>query len=85
MAAELSSAGYRKPVAEAYPSPPLLERFVRHGVPLTTASDAHRLADVADRSAELAGQLSVLDVRTLRAFRGRRPHDVPWHTEVPLP
>ena len=35
----------------------LLERFVRHGVPLTTASDAHRLADVADRSAELAALL----------------------------
>jgi histidinol-phosphatase (PHP family) len=76
MAAELSSAGWRKPAAEAYPAPALLERFVRHGVPLTTASDAHRLADVADRSAELAGQLAALDVDTLRAFRGRRPHDV---------
>jgi histidinol-phosphatase (PHP family) len=77
MAAELSSAGWRKPVGEAYPSPQLLERFVRHGVPLTTASDAHRLADVADRSADLAAQLAALDVQTLRAFRGRRAHDVP--------
>ena len=83
--AELSSAGYRKPAAEAYPAPPLLERFVRHGVPLTTASDAHRLADVADRSAELAGQLSALEVGSLRAFRRRRPHDVPWQAEVRLP
>ena len=85
MAAELSSAGYRKPAAEAYPSQPLLERFVRHGVPLTTASDAHRLADVALRSADLADQLSALDVATLRAFRARRPHDVPVQVEVPLP
>jgi len=92
MAAELSSAGYRKPAAEAYPAPPLLERFVRHGVPLTTASDAHRLADVADRSSDLADQLAALDVGTLRAFRARRPHDVPCRkpeaprpTEVPLP
>jgi histidinol-phosphatase (PHP family) len=77
MAAELSSAGWRKPAAEAYPAPALLERFVRRGVPLTTASDAHRLADVADRSAALASQLAALDVDTLRAFRGRRPHDVP--------
>jgi histidinol-phosphatase (PHP family) len=77
MAAELSSAGWRKPAAEAYPAPDLLERFVRRGVPLTTASDAHRLADVADRSAALASQLAALDVDTLRAFRGRRPHDVP--------
>jgi hypothetical protein len=49
---------------------------VRHGVPLTTASDAHRLADVADRSSELAGLLAALEVDSLRAFRDRRPHDV---------
>jgi histidinol-phosphatase (PHP family) len=85
MAAELSSAGWRKPAAEAYPAPPLLERFVGRGVPLTTASDAHRLADVADRSAELAALLAALDVDTLRAFRRRRPSDVPWRTGGPLP
>jgi histidinol-phosphatase (PHP family) len=85
MAAEFSSAGWRKPAAEAYPAPALLERFVRARVPLTTASDAHRLADVADRSADLALQLTALDVETLRAFRGRRPHDVPCALEVRLP
>jgi histidinol-phosphatase (PHP family) len=85
MAAELSSAGWRKPAAEAYPSPPLLERFVRRGVPLTTASDAHRLAEVADRSAELAAALGALGVDTLRGFRARRPVDVPCRTEVSLP
>jgi histidinol-phosphatase (PHP family) len=85
MAAELSSAGWRKPAAEAYPAPGLLERLVRRGVPLTTASDAHRLPDVADRSADLAAQLAALGVSTLRAFRGRRPHDVPSGTAVRLP
>jgi histidinol-phosphatase (PHP family) len=85
MAAELSSAGWRKPAAEAYPAPGLLERFVRHGVPLTTASDAHRLADVADRSSELAGLLHALDVATLRAYRARRPHDVAVDSGVPHP
>jgi histidinol-phosphatase (PHP family) len=85
MAAELSSAGWRKPAAEAYPAPGLLERFVRAGVPLTTASDAHRLPDVADRSALLATQLASLGVHTLRAFRGRRPHDVPSGIAVRLP
>jgi hypothetical protein len=57
----------------------LLERFVRQGVPLTTASDAHRLEDVAERSADLAGLLAGLEVDTLRAFRRREPHDVPSH------
>jgi histidinol-phosphatase (PHP family) len=83
MAAELSSAGWRKPVAEAYPAPALLARFVAAGVPLTTASDAHRLDHVADRSADLAGQLAALGVETLRAFRDRRPRDVAWHAGVP--
>lgn len=76
MAAELSSAGWRKPVAEAYPAPQLLERFVRRGVPLTTASDAHRLEHVADRAAAMAASLETLGVDTLRAYRLRQGHDV---------
>ncbi|MGH9152030.1 MAG: PHP domain-containing protein, partial [Acidimicrobiales bacterium] len=44
MAAEVSSAGWRKPVGEAYPAPELLRRFAARGVPVTTASDAHALA-----------------------------------------
>ena len=43
------------------------------------------LLNVADRSADLSDQLRALDVVTLRAFRARRPHDVPTHAEVPLP
>ena len=77
MAAEVSSAGWRKPVGEAYPAPGLLERLVARAVPLTTASDAHRLPDVADRAAELARALGSLGVRQLQAYRGRRPHPVP--------
>ena len=53
MAAEVSSAGWRKPVGEEYPAPPLLRRFVDRGVPLTTASDAHTLPDVAERADDL--------------------------------
>ncbi len=85
MAAELSSAGWRKPAAEAYPAPALLARFVARGVPLTTASDAHRLPDVAQRSAELAAMVRALDVGHLRAFRARQPVDVPVAAPVPGP
>jgi len=73
MAAEVSSAGLRKPVGELYPAPGLLERLVARGVPLTTASDAHRLADVADRAGEMSKVLEELHVDTLCAFRRRRP------------
>jgi histidinol-phosphatase (PHP family) len=77
MAAELSSAGWRKPVAEQYPALPLLERFVAAGVPLTTASDAHRLEQVADHAAGLRALLDQVGVDALCRFAGRQPHRAP--------
>jgi histidinol-phosphatase (PHP family) len=81
MAAELSSAGWRKPVGEQYPSIPLLTRFVARGVPLTTASDAHAHEQVADRADDLRDVLSASGVERLCGFRRRQPHTVP----VPAP
>jgi histidinol-phosphatase (PHP family) len=77
LAAEVSSAGWRKPVAEAYPAPGLLERFAARRVPFTTASDAHRRPEVADRVAELAACLDSLGVTSLQAYSGRVAHPVP--------
>ncbi|HEY4947325.1 MAG TPA: histidinol-phosphatase [Acidimicrobiales bacterium] len=76
MAAELSSAGWRKPVGEEYPAPPLLRRFIDRGVPLTTASDAHSLPDVADRADDLRDLLVAAGVTRLRAFHNRQPYEV---------
>ena len=45
-AVEVSSAGLRKPVKEAYPEPRLLSRLVAAGVPITFSSDAHAPAEV---------------------------------------
>ncbi len=73
MAAEVSSAGWRKPALEAYPAPELLERFCALGVPVTTASDAHGLGDVADRAGELAGLVRGAGYGSLTAFRARQP------------
>jgi histidinol-phosphatase (PHP family) len=77
MAAEVSSAGWRKPVGEEYPAPPLLQRFVRAGVPLTTASDAHSLPDVADRADDLRSLLLGAGVTHLQGFHDRQSHPVP--------
>jgi len=85
MAAEVSSAGWRKPVAEAYPAPGLLSRFAERGVPFTTASDAHRLPDVAQRAGDLGRLLAGAGVHTLRAFSGRRAVDVPLDPVVAEP
>jgi histidinol-phosphatase (PHP family) len=77
LAAEVSSAGLRKPVAEAYPAPELLARFAAAGVPFTTASDAHRLDRVAERGDELRALLATVGCTTLQAYRGRTPRTVP--------
>ncbi|MCU1450069.1 MAG: hypothetical protein JWP02_2239 [Acidimicrobiales bacterium] len=77
MAAEVSSAGWRKPAAEAYPAPALLARFRKAGVPATTASDAHGLPDVAGRAADLQVLLADAGYDSLTAFRARRPEQVP--------
>jgi histidinol-phosphatase (PHP family) len=77
LAAEVSSAGWRKPVGEAYPAPGLLARFKAHGVPVTTASDAHEPATVGYRMADLRALLETAGYDTLRAFRNRRGHEVP--------
>jgi len=76
-AAELSSAGWRKPVAEQYPAEPLLARLAAHGVPFTTASDAHRLDQVADRADDLRAVLAGVGVDRLQGYRRRVPHTVP--------
>jgi histidinol-phosphatase (PHP family) len=76
-AAELSSAGWRKPVAEQYPAEPLLARLAAHGVPFTTASDAHQLAHVADRADDMRALLAGVGVDRLQGYRRRVPHTVP--------
>ncbi len=56
-AIELNTAGWRKPVGEAYPAPALLAEAAALGIPLTFGSDAHRPRDVGadfDRALEVA-------------------------------
>lgn len=77
MAAEVSSAGWRKPVNEAYPAVGLLERFCRRGVPITTASDAHVRADVAGRASDLRAMVEAAGYTELAAYRSRARVAVP--------
>jgi histidinol-phosphatase (PHP family) len=76
MAAEVSSAGWRKPVGEAYPAPALLSRFHKRDVPVTTASDAHELPNVAARATDLRTMLSDAGYSSLAGYRARRRHEV---------
>jgi len=76
LAAEVSSAGWRKPCAEAYPAPALLRRFHERGVPVTTASDAHSVDLVAYRAHDLRPLVEAAGYTELVAFRGRQPRPV---------
>ncbi len=46
MVLELNVAGYRKPVAQPYPSKELLEKAFAMDIPITFASDAHKPSQV---------------------------------------
>jgi histidinol-phosphatase (PHP family) len=71
VAVELSTAGWRKPVAEQYPARPLLEMVVDAGCPLALSSDAHvpdQIGFEYDRAVEL---LESVGVGELAVFEGR--------------
>jgi histidinol-phosphatase (PHP family) len=76
LAAEVSSAGWRKPCDEAYPAPSLLQKFHDRGVPITTASDAHSLDQVAFRVDDLKPLIQRAGYTELVAFDNRRPRPV---------
>ena len=75
--AEVSSAGWRKPVGEPYPAPYLLKKFNQYGVEVTTASDAHRLGEVSMRVSELRGYLAEAGYDSLATFHDRNKTSIP--------
>ena len=46
MVVEINSAGYRKPIAQQYPSEELLELCFELDIPITFSSDAHSVANI---------------------------------------
>lgn len=76
MAAEVSSAGWRKPVSEAYPAPALLQRFNARGVPITTATDAHVLERVGERRGDVRDLCVAAGYDALQAYADRTPRRV---------
>ena len=77
LAAEVNSNGWRKPVAEAYPSRTLLDRFKQKDVPITTASDAHTLDLVGYRTHDVKALVQSAGYTHLHAFRERKGQAVP--------
>jgi histidinol-phosphatase (PHP family) len=77
VAVEISTAGWRKPVAEQYPSVPFLEMLIDAGCPLALSSDAHtpdQLGYEYERAVELLQSLGVTDIAVFdRRARGLEP------------
>jgi histidinol-phosphatase (PHP family) len=72
VAVELSTAGWRKPVGEQYPSAPFLEMLVDAGCPIALSSDAHtseQLGFEYERAVEL---LQDHGVREIAVFERRQ-------------
>lgn len=62
---ELSTAGWRKPVNELYPSDAIIQLALARGIRFTTASDAHshvQLGENYDRLTEKMGKLGIREV-----------------------
>ena len=62
LAIELSTAGWRKPVNELYPSDEIIRLALAKGIPFTTASDAHSRAQLGENFDRLAEKMSILGV-----------------------
>ena len=68
LAIELSTAGWRKPVNELYPSDRIIELAIEKGIPFTTASDAHSHAQLGDSYPRLAQKMASFGIRQICIF-----------------
>jgi histidinol-phosphatase (PHP family) len=69
LAIELSTAGWRKPVDELYPSDEIIRLAVKKGIPFTTASDAHSHVQLGENFDRLAGKMAALGIREVCVYR----------------
>lgn len=68
LAIELSTAGWRKPVNELYPSDPIIAQAIAKGIPFTTASDAHSPAQLAENYDRLAEKMKAAGIDQVCIF-----------------
>jgi len=72
LAIELSTAGWRKPVNELYPSDQIIRLAMEKGIPFTTASDAHSHVQLGENFHRLAEKMSTLGIREVCVFEKHR-------------
>ena len=68
LALELSTAGWRKPVGELYPSDEIIQRAQAKGIPFTTASDAHSHVQQGENFERLAEKMTRMGIDEVCVF-----------------
>ena len=76
-AIELSTAGWRKPVNELYPSDSIIELAMEKGIPFTTASDAHSYVQLGENFANLANKMAEIGICQVCTFEKHKRAEVP--------
>lgn len=74
---ELSTAGWRKPINELYPSDEIIKLAQERGIPFTVASDAHSPVQVGDNYSTLAEKMRLLGIKEICIFNRHRRHFAP--------
>jgi len=74
---ELSTAGWRKPVNELYPSDSIIELAMEQGIPFTTASDAHSHVQLGENFVNLAQKIREIGIRHVCIFEKHKRIEVP--------
>jgi histidinol-phosphatase (PHP family) len=72
LAIELSTAGWRKPVNELYPSDEIITLAIEKKIPLTIASDAHSWAQLGENYERLAQKMSAFGIREVSVYEKHR-------------
>ena len=73
LAIELSTAGWRKPVNELYPSDGIIESAIARDIPFTTASDAHSHVQLGENYERLAMKMQQFGVTEICIFERHCP------------
>ena len=68
LAIELSTAGWRKPVNELYPSDEIIRLAMEKRIPYTLASDAHSYAQLGENYSRLAEKMAAFGIRQVCVY-----------------
>ena len=72
LALELSTAGWRKPVNELYPSDSLIALALEKSIPLTTASDAHSHVQLGENYDRLEAKIRQFGIGEICVFENHK-------------